>query len=145
VIKIVGPPAGAAYSFMANLGSYNGIWWVALVSGGLLYLQFNPKEKWSSPFHCYLPFTVFSLISSLFLIIVPFIPPQSDYFNPIPFYVFPVTGMGIILVGLVYWLFFARILPRIGHYRINVTREMLSDGAEVVRYKKEKMQKLADD
>ncbi|KAK7226991.1 hypothetical protein V2G26_014994 [Clonostachys chloroleuca] len=77
VIILVAPPAGPAYSFIVNLYTYPGAWINAFVGAGLIYLQWNKAENWSSPWHTYLPISVLWFLSNVFLVIVPFIPPSA--------------------------------------------------------------------
>ena len=49
---------------------------------------------------------------------------------------FPVVGLGVLSVGVIYWYLCAKVLPKLGNYKIYVERETLEDGNEVVRYKK---------
>ena len=91
-----------------------------------------------SPFHSPLPFTLIALLSSIILLIVPFVPPKegNGAFINIPYYVFPVVGLGLLFVGTIYWYVYMKLLPKIGGYEISVERGVLEDGNEVVRFKK---------
>lgn len=132
------PPAGEAYEFIVDLYTYPGAWINSFVACGLIYLHFfREREGWTSPWNSPLPVNVFFLLSNLFLAIVPFIPPQKRT-TTYPYYVFPVVGVGVLLFGGVYWLFWKVVLPRIGGYKIVASREVLEGGAEVVRYRKVK-------
>ncbi|KAF2834297.1 high-affinity methionine permease-like protein [Patellaria atrata CBS 101060] len=137
VIVLVGPPAGPAYNFITDLYTYPGAWINSFVAIGLIYLQYNKKENWTSPFHSYLPVTVLYFLLNVFLAIVPFIKPDGgSNVEGYPYYVFPVVGVGVLLLGVVYWAVWTKVLPRIGGYRIVGERKILEDGAEVVRYRK---------
>ncbi|RVX73455.1 hypothetical protein B0A52_03097 [Exophiala mesophila] len=138
VIILVAPPAGPAYNFITDLYTYPGAWINGFVALGLLYLQFNKSENWSSPFHTYLPVTLLFLASNAFLAIVPFIPPTGPK-DPegYPFYVFPVVGVGVLLLGVLYWGLWMKGLPKLLGYRIGAERYVSdTDGSETVRYKK---------
>ena len=69
---------------------------------------------------------------------MPFIPPKegNEAFQSIPYYVFPVIGFAILILGVVYWFGFLKVFPRLGGYKLLVEREILEDGSEVVRYKR---------
>lgn len=104
-----------------------------------MYLHFfRARENWSSPWTSPLPVNVFFLLSNLFLVVVPFIPPLDKTSTTYPYYVFPVVGVGVLLFGGVYWLFWKKVLPRLGGYKVVAEREVLENGAEVVRYRKVK-------
>ncbi|KAA8910684.1 high-affinity methionine permease [Sphaerosporella brunnea] len=143
VIFLVAPPAGDAYGFIVDLYTYPGAWINTFVALGLLYLQFSPRQKWTSPFHSYVPFTVIFLLSNVFLVIVPFIPPSRNT-SSYPHYVFPLVGVGVLLLGVAYWLVWAKLWPKLGGYRVVAERVVLDaneDGAgqEVIRYRKVKI------
>lgn len=138
MIFIVAPPAGDLYSFIINLASYQGACLATLVGGGLLYLQYRKSENWTSPFHCHILFTLVFVLSNVISLIVPFIPPKegNGAFESIPYYVFPLIGFAILILGVIYWFGFLKVFPRLVGYKFLVEREILVDGSEVVRYKR---------
>ncbi|KAI2617887.1 amino acid transporter [Hypoxylon sp. NC1633] len=139
VIILVAPPAGPAYNFIVNLYTYPGSWIYAFVTGGLIYLHYKKSENWTSPWHTYLPISVIYLLANVFLAIVPFIPPNGDWnAEGYPYFVFPVVGVGVLLLGAVYWACWSKIWPAIGGYKIEAHRIVEDDGKEVVRYRKVK-------
>ncbi|CAG9983960.1 unnamed protein product [Clonostachys byssicola] len=140
VIILVAPPAGPAYSFIVNLYTYPGAWINAFVGAGLVYLQWNKAENWTSPWHTYLPISILWFLSNVFLVIVPFIPPVGDWnADGYPYYIFPVVGVLVLVLGGIYWVFWTIILPRIGGYQVVAERTFDEDGVEVVRYRKVKL------
>jgi len=142
VIVLVAPPAGPAYSFVVNLYTYPGSWINGFVGAGLIYLQWSKTENWSSPWHTYLPISILWLLSNAFLVIVPFIPPTGSWTaDGYPYYVFPVVGVGVLLLGAVYWVAWTMVLPRIGGYKVVAERSFDENGVEVVRYKKVEVKK----
>jgi hypothetical protein len=107
------------------------------VAAGLIYLHHRKSEGWSSPWHTFLPVSVLFLLSNLFLTLVPFIPPGSDWnADGYPYYVFPVVGFGVLIFGAIYWIGWTKIWPKLGGYRIVAERSVGQDGVEVVRYRK---------
>ena len=46
------------------------------------------------------------------------------------------VGFAILVLGVIYWFGFAKVVPRLAGYKLVVERETLTDGNEVVRYKK---------
>lgn len=141
VIVLVAPPAGPAYTFIVQLYTYPGAWVNAFVAAGLIYLQYNKNEAWTSPWHTYLPVTVLYLLVNVFLAIVPFIPPTgASSPDGYPFYVFPIVGVGVLLLGAAYWVLWTQALPKVLNYRIVSERYTSdSDGTEMVRYRKVKL------
>ncbi|UNI23803.1 hypothetical protein JDV02_009600 [Purpureocillium takamizusanense] len=143
VIILVAPPAGPAYTFIVNLYTYPGAWINAFVTAGLVWLQYKKSEEWSSPWHTFLPISIVYFLSNVFLAIVPFIPPEGSWTaDGYPYYVFPVVGVGVLLLGGVYWTFWTRILPYFGGYKIVSERTFDEEGVEVVRYRKKAVKHL---
>ena len=128
------PPTGPAYGFIVNLYTYPGAWINGFVTAGLIYLQFTKSENWTSPWHTYLPISVLYLLANVFLAIVPFIPPSDINVDGYPYYIFPVVGVGVLLLGGFYWTIWTKVLPSIGGYKVVAERSVTDDGAEVVRY-----------
>jgi amino acid transporter len=136
VIVLVGPPPdGPAYSFIVNLYTYPGAWINAFVTAGLIYLQFKKSENWSSPWHTFLPISIVYFCANAFLAVVPFIPPTGSWTaDGYPYYIFPIVGVGVLLLGAVYWAFWTKVFPHFGGYRVESQRSFDESGAEVVRY-----------
>ena len=100
-------------------------------------MHYKRAEKWTSPFHVYLPVIIFCFLVCLFLAFAPFIPPKETSPNGYPFYVFPLVGVAVLLAGAGYWYLWKRVWPKTGGYRIETERYISeADGTEVVRYRK---------
>ncbi|KAI1298405.1 amino acid/polyamine transporter I [Xylaria venustula] len=140
IIILFAPPAGPAYNFVVNLYTYPGAWINGFVTAGLIYLHFKKSENWSSPWHTYLPISVLYLLANIFLAVTPFIPPTNINADGYPYYVFPVVGVGVLLLGVFYWVCWTKIWPAIGGYKIVATRIIDDDGVEAIRYRKIKKQ-----
>lgn len=139
VIVLVAPPAGEAYEFIVDLYTYPGAWINTFVAAGLMYLHFNrKKEQWDSPWHSWFPVNLVYMLSNIFLAVVPFIPPNEES-TSYPYYVFPVVGVGVLLLGALYWAVWTKLLPRLGGYKVVSERRVLENGGEVVRYRKVKL------
>lgn len=137
VIVLVAPPAGPAYNFITDLYTYPGAWINAFVAAGLIYLQYSKTERWSSPWHTFLPISVLYFAANAFLAIVPFIPPDGDWnADGYPYYIFPIVGVGVLLLGGVYWTAWTKVWPKFGGYRIVSERYEDEAGVEHVRYVK---------
>lgn len=138
IIILVAPPPGPAYNFIINLYVYPGTVVNIFVTAGLLYLHANRKrENWSSPWHTPWPVAVVFLVSNVFLMLMPFWPPAPGW-DPegYPYYVFPVVGVGVLLLGAVYWLGWTQAGPRMGGYHLEAEHVRGSDGMAVVRYRR---------
>jgi len=144
VIVLVAPPAGPAYNFIVNLYTYPGAWINGFVAAGLIYLQWNKSEGWSSGWHTYLPISVIYLLLNIFLAITPFIPPEGDWdAEGYPYYTFPVVGICCLLLGAVYWAIWSKLYPKLAGHVIISERIVDEFGNEAVRYKKVSAQQAA--
>ena len=93
----------------------------SFVAAGLLFLYVNPYHwDWNPPFRATWPITLLFLLSNIYLVVAPFVPPDAgqNVYNDLWYALHCVVGMGIIAAGGVYWLFWAVILPRIGKYEL---------------------------
>lgn len=71
---------------------------------------------------------VFFLLSNLFLVIAPYVPPDAgqNVYKDLPYYLHCVVGIGIFVVGAVYWVVWAKIMPKVGKYEL-VREEVVGD------------------
>ncbi len=115
VAVIILPPPGEIYNFLVDIGGYPVSVVSVAVAAGLLYLQYQPEEKWQSPIPARKWCTMIFLWSNILLLIVPWIKPQggrgSGSEARFPFYAYPVTGLGVLLLGAYYWLWRAKVKP----------------------------------
>ncbi|KAH8899128.1 amino acid transporter [Thozetella sp. PMI_491] len=128
VIVMLAPPPGDAYNFLLNLISYPLAIVNVFVAGGLVHLYLNrQKWNWNPPISASLPVVVFFLLSNIYLVIAPFIPPSDgqNVYESLPYWLHCVVGIGIIAAGGIYWLFWAVILPKLGNYEL--VREVVID------------------
>jgi hypothetical protein len=135
---LLAPPPGPAYNFIVNLYTYPGAWINSFVAAGLIYLQYQKSEVWNPGWRTWLPVTVIFLLCNAFLAIVPFIPPADGDFwaEGYPYYVFPVVGVGVLILGAIYWTLWTKFWPAVRGHRIVAERILGEDGVEVVRYRK---------
>ncbi|KAK4465399.1 high-affinity methionine permease [Cladorrhinum samala] len=143
IIVLLAPPPGPAYNFIVNLYTYPGAWINSFVAGGLIYLQYQKKEEWNPGWRTFLPVTVIFLLCNAFLAIVPFIPPADGDFwaDGYPYYVFPVVGVLVLVLGGIYWALWTKFWPAVRGHKIVAERIIDTDGAEVIRYKRVKVHK----
>jgi len=128
VIIMLAPPAGDAYNLILNVISYPLSVINALVSGGLIYVYFHKTSYvWYPPVKATVPVVGFFFISNIFLVIAPFIKPTEgqNIYETMPYYTHCLIGIGILVAGVIYWLVWAVIAPKLGHYRL--VRETYTD------------------
>ncbi|QUC15992.1 uncharacterized protein UV8b_00233 [Ustilaginoidea virens] len=120
-ITVLAPPAGDAYNFVLNLISYPFSIINVFVAGALIHLYRNKASRnWNPPIRATLPVAVFYLLSNIYLVVAPFVPPEQgqSVYESLPYWIHCVVGFGIILAGGVYWLIWAVLLPKIGNYEL---------------------------
>ncbi|KAK5996931.1 High-affinity methionine permease [Cladobotryum mycophilum] len=119
VITILAPPPGDAYNFILNLISYPLAIINVFVAGGLVHLYRNRETwNWHPPISAGLPVIIFFLLSNIYLVIAPFVPPEhgQSVYNTLPYWIHCVVGFGVLFAGGVYWFIWAKLLPWIGKY-----------------------------
>ncbi|RDA92293.1 hypothetical protein CP533_3279 [Ophiocordyceps camponoti-saundersi (nom. inval.)] len=137
VIVLVAPPAGPAYTLIINISSYANAWINTMVVVGLLWLQLRKSEKWTSPWHTHLLVSGIFLTANLFLVGVPFMPPQDrPKEGEYPYYIYPVVGLGTLMSAALYWVMWRKVIPYISGRKLVAERSFDEDGVEVVRYRK---------
>jgi amino acid transporter len=136
VIIMLAPPPGDAYNFILNVISYPLAIINVFVAGALVHLYLHPfsvhrsPQTWAPPFRASLPVVIFFLLSNIYLVVAPFVPPthgQNVYKN-LPYYLHCVVGIGILVAGAFYWLIWAIILPKIGGYELVRENKVGEDG-----------------
>lgn len=133
VITILAPPPGDAYNFILNLISYPLNIVNTFVGIGLLYLKWKKskgKIQWSPPIQTHFLVVIFFVLSSLYLVVAPYIPPtgSQSVYNKMPYYTAPVVTWGIFAIGAIYFLFWAKLLPKLGGYTLQVEEVIGTDG-----------------
>jgi amino acid transporter len=131
MIIMLAPPPGDAYNFILNVISYPLSVVNVFVATGLIWVYLHRAEyQWDPPFKATLPVVVFFLLSNIYLVVAPFVPPEDGdaVYKDLPYYLHCVVGIGIILAGGVYWVFWAVLLPRLGGYRLERQVVVSNDG-----------------
>ncbi|KAK1756237.1 phosphatidylinositol 4-kinase-like protein [Echria macrotheca] len=132
---ILGSQISTVYTFVTNVFIFTGNWIKIFLALGLLYLNFTPSENWAAQrttFRSSPILTIFWILSLLFVVAAPFIP--NNLISAIPYYVVPVLGTGMLGIGVIYWLVWAKLLPLMG-FDIQHEIVQMPDGSERVKYK----------
>ncbi|KDN37368.1 amino acid transporter [Tilletiaria anomala UBC 951] len=148
LIILLAPPAGDAYNFVLNLSSYplnivDAAVGIALVTA-YLPVKLRPEwaRDWSPPFRASSPVAVFFTLASLFLVITPWIPPKKAadaVYEHMWYGMAPTVTLGIFAGGAIYWLCWAKVLPRVGQYALVPTTVEMQDGTIATVFKKESL------
>jgi hypothetical protein len=91
------------------------------VAAGLLHLYLNRAAwGWSPPISATMPVVIFFMLSNVYLVVAPFVPPDEgqNVYESLPYWLHCVVGFAVILAGGVYWLIWAFLLPKIGGYEL---------------------------
>lgn len=98
------------------------------VAGGLVHLYLNRAAwKWNPPISASLPVIIFFMLSNIYLVVAPFVPPEDgqNVYQSLPYWIHCVVGFAVIAAGGLYWLGWAVILPKLGNYEL--VRETVVD------------------
>ncbi|SCV01666.1 LAMI_0G12948g1_1 [Lachancea mirantina] len=131
LVTIIAPPPGDAYNFILNLISYPMNIINLFVSCGLLWIYWQRRQgklTWNPPIKAGVVVTSLFALANLYLVVAPYVPPtggQSVY-HSLPYWIHCVVSWGIFALGGVYYLVWAQLLPRIGHYDL-VDVDVLGD------------------
>lgn len=135
-IIIVAIPFGDAYNFILDLEGYPASVINFLVVAGLFYLRWTASDV-HRPFRVWWPVAFFFMVGQTFQLVAPFIrPPGGKGDTSLPYWLPSVVGIVVLLFGVVYWVFWQRVLPAIRNYDLTPEHAVLSDGTTVVVYKK---------
>jgi hypothetical protein len=106
------------------------------VAAALIHLYLYPfsihrnPQQWTPPFRATLPIAIFFLLSNIYLVVAPFVPPSEgqNVYKALPYYLHCVVGIAIFVAGAIYWLFWAVLLPRLGGYELVRDLVVMEDG-----------------
>lgn len=135
LIVIVAIPFGNAYNFIIDLEGYPASVLNFLVVSGLFYLRFD-KPHAARPFKVWWPIAAFFMVGQAFQLVAPFLRPPNGVGDtpPLPYWLYCVVGIGVLLLSVVYWFVWWVAAPKLGRYRLEPRNEPLSDGTNVVVY-----------
>ncbi|OJK00420.1 hypothetical protein ASPACDRAFT_28020 [Aspergillus aculeatus ATCC 16872] len=134
VLFICAPPAGDAFSFVVGLSSYPMCLMLTAITVGLVKMRLSRTgEGWSSSYTAPWPVIGFYLAANIFLLVMPFVPPNSST-SSIPYWLSPVVALGILGLGVVYYLLRFVVLPWLFGYSLHPVTKDLTDGSQVTRF-----------
>ncbi|KAH8911738.1 high affinity methionine permease [Coniochaeta sp. PMI_546] len=137
-IVIVAIPFGDAFNFIVDVEGYPSSVLSALVVIGLFILRWQFPEA-PRPFKVWWPVAGFFLAGQLFLIVAPFLyPPNGKGDTSLPYWLYPIIGIVVLVSGVVYWFLWRKVLPKIGKYELVERKERLDDGTVVATFDKVK-------
>ncbi|KAI4864402.1 amino acid permease-domain-containing protein [Hypoxylon rubiginosum] len=130
VLVIVLPPSGEVYSFILEVEGYPGQVFALATSIGLIWLRYKRPDL-NRPFKAWIPAVIFRTLLCFCLLAAPFFPPSHPKPGGLFYATYAIVGVGILLFGVVYWLVWTVILPRLGRYRLEEKGDVLDDGTAI--------------
>lgn len=129
-IMIVAPPAGAAYQFIVDMGSYSSYIFTLFAICGILTVRRDRKLKGLGTKGQYLPLPaiILLLLFEIMVIVIAFVPPKEGLKGvegEIFYATYPIVTIALILLCGVYYFVWRYTLPKIGGY---VHREVVYRG-----------------
>ncbi|KAJ6582791.1 high affinity methionine permease [Mycena sp. CBHHK59/15] len=140
VVVIIAPPPSVAYPFILDVEGYPQQIINFFIVIGLFWLRYREPNA-VRPFKVWLPLAVFFLAASVFLIVAPFLRPANKVGDtpPLPYYLYCLVGIVIMIAGVLYWAAWRIVLPRVFGYVLVPRKEQLTDGTIVTLFSREKV------
>lgn len=138
LVVIIAVPFGDAYNFILDVEGYPGQIINLFVVLGLIWLRYrHPNLK--RPYKAWSIAIFFFLVGAAFLLVAPFLrPPGGKGDTSLPYFLYPLVGIAVFGLGIVYWAVWRLFLPKIGNYNLEPQKSHLKDGTTVVTYVKVK-------
>jgi amino acid transporter len=132
VIVIIAPPPNIAYPFILDVEGYPQQIINFFIVIGLFYLRWT-KPDTVRPFRVWWPLAVFFLAAAAF-------PNGVGDTPPLPYYLYCIVGIVVMLAGVLYWAAWRIILPKVFGYELVPRKERLDDGTVVTVFSNKKLQ-----
>lgn len=103
------------------------------VAGGLVWIYLTRSKRypnWNPGIRATLPVTVFFMLSNMYLVVAPYVPPtkgQSVY-KELPYYLHCVVALGLFGAGALYYIVWTIIMPYFGRYMLVKETVVDTDG-----------------
>ncbi|KAI2634786.1 amino acid transporter [Hypomontagnella submonticulosa] len=130
VLVIVLPPSNEVYSFILEVEGYPGQIFALATSIGLIWLRYKRPDL-KRPFKAWIPAVIFRILLCFTLLAAPFFPPSHPKPGGLFYATYAIVGVGILIFGVLYWLVWTIVLPRLGRYRLEEKQEVLDDGTAI--------------
>lgn len=140
-VVIVAVPFGNAFNFIVDVEGYPSSVLALAVVVGLFWLRWRVPEA-PRPFRVWWPVAAFFMVGQCFLIVAPFISPPGGVGDtpPLPYWLYPIVGITVLVASGVYWVVWRVVMPRVGGFRWRDRKGALADGTVVTTFYREKMQ-----
>jgi hypothetical protein len=125
-------PLAQRYTNESSLISYPLSIINVFVSAGLVWVYMNRKTRfpfWKPGIRATLPVTVFFMLSNMYLVVAPYVPPEGKgVYKHLPYYLHCVVALGLFGCGALYYLVWTILMPWLGRYMLVKETVMDSDG-----------------
>ncbi|KAI1413048.1 high affinity methionine permease [Hypoxylon sp. FL1857] len=139
-IVIVAIPFGDAFNFIVDVEGYPSSVISMFVVVGLFILRWEAPNA-NRPFKVWWPVAGVFAAGQAFLLIAPFLyPPGGKGDTSLPYWLYPIVGIAVLVAGVVYWAFWWKVLPKIGRYSFQERKVELKDGTIVTTFDRIKNQ-----
>ncbi len=139
-IVIVAIPFGDAFNFIVDVEGYPSSVLALFVVVGLFILRWEQPNA-PRPFKVWYVIAAFFMAGQCFLLVAPFLyPPGGKGDTNLPYWLYPIIGIIALILGVVYWAVWRKLLPWVGRYELEQSKDVLEDGTVVTvfhRVKKE--------
>ncbi|BCS30607.1 uncharacterized protein APUU_80909S [Aspergillus puulaauensis] len=137
IIFICAPPAGDAFNFVVKLSSYPTTVMLTATTFALIKLRYSRSADYEPTYSTPWVIILFYLAGSLFLVVMPFIPPNgSKETYGLPYYLSPLVALAILALGFLYYALRFLVLPWVFQYELHQVTVGLADGSRVRRYRR---------
>ncbi|CCH42587.1 Y+L amino acid transporter [Wickerhamomyces ciferrii] len=137
-VVMIAPPAGDAYNFIVDIGSYAGYFFDFLMALGLLRVRKQRKALGLPPakFRVPLVFIIIQMLFQVFVIIMPLVPPKAKDGSidlnggDVSFFyaTYCVVAVGLLSFCVLYYVVWHFVIPNLKGYRHRVDRYELKNG-----------------
>jgi len=137
-VIILALPFGDAFDFLVDLRSYPDSVFIFLMVVGIYAIRYRRKKEGLPPaqFQTWHSALIFSALVCLFILIMPWVPPEDGGDYSFWYGTYIVTGLGL-LVGMgLYYFAWVHALPRLRHYSIRTLTVVNDDGSVVHQLKR---------
>jgi amino acid transporter len=137
--QLILQPAGDAFNFILDVEGYPASIINLFVVLGLFILRYT-SPKAHRPFKTWIIVPVFFLIAQGFLLTAPFLrPPGGKGDTSLPYWLYPIVGITVLILGGSYWLVWRVLWPKLGGFQWVESKASLQDGTVVTEFEKRKV------
>jgi hypothetical protein len=132
-------PAGDAFNFILDVEGYPASIINLFVVLALFILRHTCPDL-HRPFKTWIIVPFFFLIAQGFLLTAPFLrPPGGKGDTSLPYWLYPIVGITVLVVGGTWWLVWRVVWPELGKFEWVETKASLRDGTVVTEFEKRKV------